>query len=242
MPIDAYSLCPGGTGQKIKFCCPDFLPELEKIVRMFEGEQHLGCLKHIEQLQEKTPDKACLFALKSMLLRSTNQIDEAEANATAFLEKHPENPTAMAESAIIKAAKESGRAAIELLHPAIAACNGQMQSSVYDAMGVVARALMAEGEWVAARALLRLAVSIVQDDRQSLQMLMELNRSVHVPLILKDDPPEADCPADAPWKERYEEALGPIGRGAWREAADKLTAVAQDVPDEIGRASCRERV
>ena len=24
MPIDAYSVCPGGTGKKIKFCCPDF--------------------------------------------------------------------------------------------------------------------------------------------------------------------------------------------------------------------------
>jgi hypothetical protein len=31
MPIDAYSPCPGGTGKKIKFCCPDFLGELETI-------------------------------------------------------------------------------------------------------------------------------------------------------------------------------------------------------------------
>ena len=43
MALDAYSLCPGGTGKKIKFCCPDFLPELEKIDRMIEGEQFIAC-------------------------------------------------------------------------------------------------------------------------------------------------------------------------------------------------------
>ena len=39
MPIDAYSLCPGGTGKKIKFCCPDFLGELQQIDKMLEGKQ-----------------------------------------------------------------------------------------------------------------------------------------------------------------------------------------------------------
>ena len=48
MPIDPYSPCPGGTGKKIKFCCPDLVTELEKIQRMLEGEQRAACLEHIE--------------------------------------------------------------------------------------------------------------------------------------------------------------------------------------------------
>ncbi len=232
MPIDAYSLCPGGTGKKIKFCCPDFVGELEKIIRMLEGEQQLGCLKHIDQLQEKTPDRACLFALKSMLLRGTGQIEGAEANAATFIEKHPENPTAMAESAIVTAAKEGGLAAIKLLHRAMAGCKGDVQSSVFDAMTVVARALLVDGEWLAARAVLRLLTAISREDRQSLEMLIELNRSVQVPLILKDDAPLANCPEEATWKTRFEEALAPIALAGWQEAADKLAALAEDVPDE----------
>ena len=55
MSIDAYSLCPGGTGKKIKFCCGDFLPELQKIDRMFEGEQYLACLQHIDRLLAQEP-------------------------------------------------------------------------------------------------------------------------------------------------------------------------------------------
>ena len=64
MAIDAYSLCPGGTGKKIKFCCGDFLAELQKIDRMIEGEQYLACLQHIDHLMAQGPsqDRACLLA------------------------------------------------------------------------------------------------------------------------------------------------------------------------------------
>ena len=40
MALDHYSLCPCGSGKKIKFCCSnDILPELEKVVRAIEGDQ-----------------------------------------------------------------------------------------------------------------------------------------------------------------------------------------------------------
>ena len=55
MAIDAYSPCPGGTGKNIKFCCGDFLPELQNIERMFEGEQYLACLQHLDRLLAREP-------------------------------------------------------------------------------------------------------------------------------------------------------------------------------------------
>ena len=64
MALDPYSPCPGGTGKKIKFCCTEFLPELEKLQRMVEGEQCAGALETIEKLAEKYPDRACLLATK----------------------------------------------------------------------------------------------------------------------------------------------------------------------------------
>ena len=30
MSLDPYAPCPGGTGKKIKFCCPDLVGDLEK--------------------------------------------------------------------------------------------------------------------------------------------------------------------------------------------------------------------
>ncbi len=40
MPLDPYANCPCGSGMKLKFCCcPDLLSELERAIRMFEGDQ-----------------------------------------------------------------------------------------------------------------------------------------------------------------------------------------------------------
>jgi tetratricopeptide (TPR) repeat protein len=231
MPIDGYSLCPCGTGKKVKFCCPDLLGELQKIERMLEGEQYRACLGHIERLQQQYPDRACLLALKATLLRALGQWEQVRANAAAFVEKHPHNPTALAESAMAATAIEGGRAAQEILQRALAACRGIVPARVYEAMGAVAQVLLSEGRFLAGRALLQLQTALHREDEYPVDVLVELNGSADVPLLLKDDPRITPCPDDAPWKGRFADALASLGLGGWREAADKLTALARDVPD-----------
>src|SRR5438105_3443141 len=67
MAIDPYAACPGGTGKKIKFCCPDLVHELEKVQKMLDGEQRAACLEYIDSLESKFPDRACLLSVKAML-------------------------------------------------------------------------------------------------------------------------------------------------------------------------------
>ena len=249
MPIDAYSLCPCGTGKKIKFCCPDLLRELQKIERMLEGEQHLACLSHIERLQQQQPDRACLLAIKATLLRALGQWEQVQANAATFVAKHPDNPTALAELAMATAvgaptegghrAKlgterslvRGGRAAQGVLQRALAACDGAIPTRVYEAIGVVAQVLLSEGQWLAGRALLQLQMVIHQEDEYPVEALVELSRSADVPLLLKDDARVVSCPDDAPWKGRFEEAMAPLEVANWQAAAEKLTALAADVAD-----------
>lgn len=237
MAIDVYSLCPGGTGKKIKFCCPDFVGELEKIDRMLEGEQNLACLAHVEQLLQQHPDRACLLAVKGMLLRATDQIDSALVNSATFLAKHPDNTIAQAESAILTATEQTGLAALPMLHRALTGADGEISGRVYEAMGVVAQALVADGEWVAGRALLQMQTAIVRDDRQPLGLLIELNRSPQVSTLLKDEPPLfpplADLPESDPnsWSSGLIKALAPLNMGDWPAAADRAAALAQQLPD-----------
>lgn len=60
MAVDSYSLCPGGRGKKIRFCCPDLIKELEQIDKMLEGEQFAAGLAFVETLEKQHPDCACL--------------------------------------------------------------------------------------------------------------------------------------------------------------------------------------
>ncbi|MGA2032919.1 MAG: hypothetical protein ABSG68_11715 [Thermoguttaceae bacterium] len=230
MPIDAYSLCPGGTGKKIKFCCADFVPELEKIFRMLEGEQHLACLRHIEHLQERGEQRACLLAIKGELLRLTDQFEAAEANAAAFLERFPDNSLAWAEAAILTAVSQGGRPALDKLQRAVALADGQMQPRLYEALGIVAEILIHEEDWLAGRALLHLQLALTQDDQRPMTLLMRLNRSESIPLLMKSERPLGTA-AEVAGNDRLQAALAPLAQARWQEAEEKLATLAQESPE-----------
>ena len=231
MPLDAYSLCPGGTGKKIKFCCHDSLGDLEKMSQMLEGNQHLACLNHIDQLLKKRPDRACLLATRGLVFRMLGRLEEAVDNAALFLEKHPENSSALAEAAIVTAVEKGGMAAISLLHRALDVCQGQVSARVYDAIGSVGEMLLSDGQWLAGRGVLNMLLSSSNENRNAVEMLMEFNRSDRIPLLLKNEPIMQPCPDDAPWKDRFEEAMAPIGKAMWISANEKLTALTEEVGD-----------
>jgi tetratricopeptide (TPR) repeat protein len=232
MAIDAYSLCPGGTGKKIKFCCGDFLPELQKIDRMVDGEQFLACLQHIDHLLTREPgrDRPCLLATRCMLLRFTDQQEAARTAAAAFLVKHPDNQIALAEMAIL-AAESNALAALGLLQKAMRTANGDLDARTYQAMGLVAGSLLRAGFPLAATGLLQLQCDITDKDDRAEEVLAALSQAVDVPLLLRDAPPLAPCPKDAPWRPRFDEAMQMATMGDWQTAAERLTALAADVHD-----------
>jgi tetratricopeptide (TPR) repeat protein len=232
MALDVYSACPGGTGKKIKFCCSDFLGELQKIDRMVAGEQYLACLQHIDRLMAREPgrDRPCLMATKGLLLRATGQNDAAGAHAADFLAKHPNNQIALAESAILTVQTDA-RAALGALQRALRYADGGISPRTYEAMGYVAADLLDEGYWLPGRALLQFQVAIQEQDDQPVEMLLSLNRSTEIPLLLRDDPPVLPCPDGVKWRDRYLSAVETVGRGDWETAARKLTELAADAPD-----------
>ena len=164
MAINAYSVCPGGTGKKIKFCCADLLDEFEQIERMVDGQQYLACLKHLERLEKTHPGRACLLATKTLLLRLTGQDEEAKSAAAAFLRLYPDNPVALAEWAIADGGRPRRPAALDHLQRAIAVSQNRMHGRLYEAMTVLSRALAAEGQFLAARALTLMQITLHRDD------------------------------------------------------------------------------
>lgn len=232
MAIDHYSPCPGGLDKKIKFCCPDLLAEWQKIERMIEGEQFTACLQHVEGLAAKNPGRACLLATKAMLLRSLERLEEAGPVVAEFLEKHPDNPIALAESAILTSVNESGVAALAPLEKAIAATGDRMDRRVYQAMGIVSETLIGDGHPLAARALAMSQLSLDPEDRSPLGFLLEYNRSAAMPLILKEEWSLDTAPEDAPWQAEFNQAKTLATHMQRLAAAAKLSELAERYPSE----------
>src|SRR5262245_20175240 len=129
--MDPYSYCPGGLDKKIKFCCSDLVSDLDKISRMLEGEQRVGCLELIEKLETDHPDRACLLSIKAMLQQQLGEAEKARATLDRFGKKFPGNPVALAEAALVTAAQSGGQAAIEPLQRALASYGDFMPAQLY---------------------------------------------------------------------------------------------------------------
>ncbi|MFM7138587.1 MAG: tetratricopeptide repeat protein, partial [Planctomycetota bacterium] len=100
MAIDSYAPCPGGTGKKLKFCCPDLIGDLEQLDRLIEGDQISAALDQVKRLEEKTPGRPCLLATRTKLELGTKQFPAAAETSRRFLEACPDNPLALGHAAI----------------------------------------------------------------------------------------------------------------------------------------------
>ncbi|MGW8257979.1 MAG: hypothetical protein ACWGMZ_10875 [Thermoguttaceae bacterium] len=231
MSLNIYSPCPGGGSEKIKFCCPDLFPELEKIIRMIEGDQLAACLQHIERLREqpKNRDRKCLLAYQVSLLREIEKNEEAKNLAGYFLEKFPDNQVALAESAISKATDDMP-GAMDLLQRSLAAAKGKLLWQICTAIEVLGNAFIDINRWIPARALLRFLLLVKKNEDIS-EKIIDLLNSPAIPLLLKEDLIAPAQPENAPWKERFQSACSSLAFGDWRTAEKNLTALADEFSD-----------
>lgn len=126
MPIDPYSSCPGGTGKKIKFCCPELVGDLEQIDRLIEGDQIAAALEQTCRLAEKHPGKACLLATQTKLELASRKFAEAGATSATFLAAHPDNPLALGHAAVTDAVGGNIQEAASRFDKARAACGAEV--------------------------------------------------------------------------------------------------------------------
>src|SRR6185437_5787214 len=231
MAIDPYALCPGGTGKKVKFCCPDLLGELEKIQRMLSGDQRQACLDYLGQLEAKYPDRACLLTTKALLQGQLGEPEAARQTVDKVLLSQPENPVALAEAALLAIDSQGAQAAVDPLQRAITASEGKMPGKVFEVIGILAQGLVAEGHLVAALAHAGLQLRISPKSEGSLQLIVQLSASPLVPLLFKDMPrPFDEGPAEEPWKADFDAALESGQRFLWRDAAERFTRLAERAP------------
>lgn len=233
MALDAYSPCPGGLDKKIKFCCSDLLSDLQKIDRMIEGEQFLACLKHIERIEATHPDRACLLAYKTLLMRITGDHEGARTAAARFVEKHPENAVALAELSLATAAEEGGQAAMVVLARALELAAGRIHARLYEAIWGVAGILAMEGHVLAARMLALSLVSTRTEDPRPLELIMTVNSSAEIAAVVKEDRTLRRPPDGVKWQAEFNEALERANRMQWQSAEQKMTALADQVQKEF---------
>ncbi|GEM_PF-5938142 len=235
MPLDGYSVCPAGTGKKIKFCCPSNWQDLEKISRLVEGEQYRAALQQVDQLLAKQPERACLWTYKTVLERVNGNAQGAIAAANEFLTHCPRNPVALAEHAIALAIQDELSAALPEIEASLKASQENNVSLVrrqIEALLLLNNRLAGKGELPAAWYLL----SLIEMFRP--EMGSELIRRKTAlagfrghPVALREPAPlPLEVPEDAPAE--YRQVAEAIHTGQLTEARQLLRDWIQAQPDQ----------
>lgn len=234
MAVDPYSMCPCGSGKKIKFCCGDLLHDIEKIQTMIEGDQPRAALKHATQTLAKHPRRASLLDFKAMLEMQLEEWEDAAKTIETFQEVDGKNPAVYAHEAVLVAKQRGGRAAVVPLQKALSLITADMPRRVLEAIGAVGHTLLIEGNIIGARAHLWLYQGIAgNQDTRALQMLMRLNQMAGLPLMLRDQLYMHDAPENHPAAVDHDRAQIFASQGKWQDAAEAFAALAgmyTDIP------------
>jgi len=219
MPLDPYSLCPGGREKKIRFCCPDMVKEIDQIERLLESKQIGSCLTFIENLEKTHPDCACLYAAKLTVFRAESRWADALDLAKRFSEKEPENAVAASEYALALAAHGNFRQALAVLVDGFERCKeGTIHSSLLSGMLQVAAQLFITGHILPVIAIGNRLKSFPLVAEQANAFLLKASGMSEVPLLLRDMLTDNDCPADFPGKTEFEDAVELLSLMQWKKA------------------------
>ncbi len=230
MPLDPYSLCPGGRDKKIRFCCPDMVKEIEQIERLLESNQGGSCLALIETLEKDHPDCACLAAAKLSVYRSENRWEDAKTLAKTFLEKEPENPVAAAEYALALAVTGEEKQGVSILIDAFErAKEGTAHSALINAALQVGACMLMHGFVLPVVALGNQLKRFPTAQEQANALLYQASSVAEMPLLLRDMIFDDVCPDSFPGKADYEDAVELVSLMRWKQALAKLESLTQFV-------------
>lgn len=236
MAVDPYAISPCGTNKKIKFYCPELIPDIEKIERMIVGQQRVACLEHLRRMSEKYPDHSIPMFYEGLVRLEMGELAGFQKVADRFREKHPDNPVAHGFHAIAKAIEQDLAGATEALQDALEQEADVTHTLVLQAMDMVAGETLRNGLPMAAKALFMQLARLATDSEiqeSAAAMVGRLNRSTELPSLLKLPLAVEECPSDFPNQTAFQQALADLRLGRWRKARQQFEELRKSAPRNV---------
>ncbi len=230
MEINIYQNCPCHTDKKIKFCCgKSVVADLDDVLAKHAAGQTSTALGLLERAIKKSGPKDCLVTIQSKLLMESGDLEKAKEVNEQFVAKNPEHSTGHLHRMMIFSAEQDTDRAVESLQDLMDSITGNsIPVSLAPPIRVVGVQLLAQRNFLAARAHLKLSAMLKPDQETS--RLIELSyretgNVVEKTDLLLDTPPEG-----AAWEKKVTNVLRAIKRGQFRRGLRMLRKANADFP------------
>ena len=96
MPMDPYTICPCGSGKKLKFCCQSISNEMEKVERLIDNHQPRMALQILDKLVKTNELNPWVVTRQAASLMSDDRAADAKNALLMFLRQRSDHPSANA--------------------------------------------------------------------------------------------------------------------------------------------------
>lgn len=234
--IDQYQPCVCGSGKKFKFCkcgATDHVADLDKILRLMDGEQDLAALDRINSTLSKIPNASWLLALKAELNLAMQEFPTFVETANRFLKLKPDNPLALIFRSIATAIQEEPleMQARYLLDGMAESRESLSSHALFAVHSLVSRLRDSEsigliGMWGEMH-----EKATAQNPSYSILRDPSLHLACKSPNRIVDDSP------NAPWAERLQEVTVLSSAFRFEQSEKKLQSILRDYPSQPGPLS-----
>jgi hypothetical protein len=229
MPMDPYTICPCGSGKKLKFCCQSLSNEMEKVEKLIDNHQPRMALQILEKLAKTNGQNPWVVTRQAASLMSDDRAADAKNVLLMFLRHRSDHPSANALYAMATLQSDG-------LPEARKAIRRAFRFSIAAEPVIVAglAQYLAEYHWqleqfMAARQHMVMALQLGNENQRQevLQLLTEFDADASVPFSFRGGqaippytPPEAAA-------EKVNKAQRLASVGCWGDAATLLTEAAE---------------
>jgi hypothetical protein len=234
--IDQYQPCVCGSGKKLKFCkcgANENVAELERILRLIEGEQALASLDRINQLLTKNPSAAWLLAIKCELTLAMQEVQPFLETSGRFLRLKPDNPLALIYCSIAAAIQEEPiENQARMLLEGLAESGENAHFPTAQAILMLTDRIQASGN--------QELLGIWGEMDDSIKQKQPQNSALADPrlnLLCKGVCRQVPVPSNAAWTERIDEVEALSSHFRFEQAEKKLQAILRDYPNQPGPLS-----
>lgn len=234
MPLNAYDPCPCGSGKKLKFCCQNIADEMDRALRLMDGNQPRVALQQLEVLARKNPTNTWIGTTRALILIELGEAAPARDILRALLEHNPDHEFSIVLMAAAMFQAEGLDAAKKAIHRAFQRGAKKFPSMVSGLAATMATVLGQRQRLIAAREHLALALRLSPEERRQelFVHLLEFDGDNGVPYPIRGS---HALPAVGGGTEEQQKEIKKAQKyaavGCWNTAADLFLAQTKTQPE-----------
>jgi tetratricopeptide (TPR) repeat protein len=230
-PVDAYSPCPCGSGQKFKWCCQKMEAVAGRAHRLYENGQIDAAIEALDDGLRKDPGNAWLLTRKAIYLLGQDKVEPAKAALRLVLEKQPKHVGALLLMTRLTLETEGPAAGVAQFQQALSALPSGERKKLAGLARVVGVFLSESGQFPAALKHLALAQDLAgEPDPTAQSAIRMIQQSPTVSPWMKNLDPLVPAPEGLAAEARagFAQAVQWGNEGFWASAASAFDLLAAD--------------